>query len=471
MAQAICGSMAAMTVHLDTSPLALAAPLGGGARQASLREALPTASATPIRPSDTPVLGAGALVSISAQGRQSLGEATMTQQNQNTLLQALDHPVYSSGVRPTPTPTAVVVPVPLTAPLPTVQGEAALPAATPLPMSAPVGTTPSPDIAPMLGNSRNDGPMAMANSPQSVGHFLGQAAANRAVTAGATAAASTAQWPTRGVGKPLQHLAQALLQQATAPAVALRVLAAQHWPATLIRVVDPESATDAEHGLEPLHPWIEGQGVVQTPDGPRGVSISLRVSLAWLRALAQAETAKSGEGWVAAARTTLAPTASNTVPRPLQAAFLGPAASLQSGTLALALESPALPGVRTSALLLLEFQPLLRSAAGTQAQALYGHPIAPHLRQDPWLQMTSLQVSGHVRHEEEEAIHANAALCDTPGCPYQGETACVQPFCMVLRTPAPVDALASLGGKSRGSAQGLSDQAGTACGACQSLSL
>ena len=192
------------------------------------------------------------------------------------------------------------------------------------------------------------------------------------------------------------------------------------------------------------------------------MTVNLRVPLAWMRALAQADATQSGDGWIrgGGGRSAPAPTPTLTAsgdarPRPLQLAFSGPSASLQSGALALALESPALAGGRTSALMLLEFQPLLRSAASTQAQALYSHHIAPHLRQDPWLQITSLQVSGHLRYEEDSPHHASAALCDTPGCPYQGETACVQPFCMVLRAPAPVEALAHSSGLHSAHEQGI----------------
>lgn len=389
MAPQNSGSIAGMTVHLDNSlaaPAAAPAPaLGATARTASTREVFSLTSAAPVQASATSSAAAssaaitnmaaptapavaGALVSISAQGRQSLG---------------------------------------------------------------PSGTA------------------AMELLPSTLSSAL-------------------ARWPSSGVGRPLQRLVQTLVQQATGggAGAAHRVLAAQHWPAALVRVVDPESAADAEHGLEPLHTLLERQGLVQTPDGPRGVTVSLRVPLAWMRALAQADAAKSGDGWVRTARATpaSAPIASgsgngngngNAGQRPLQVAFSGPSASLQSGALALALESPAFAGGRTSALMLLEFQPLLRSAASTQAQALYSHHIAPHLRQDPWLQMTSLQVSGHLHHEEDAPHHASAALCDTPGCPYQGETACVQPFCMVLRAPAPVEALAHSSGAPSAHAPGI----------------
>lgn len=261
-------------------------------------------------------------------------------------------------------------------------------------------------------------------------------------------ALSAARWPTQGVSLPLHRLVQALVLQATAPLTAQRVVAVQHWPSTLVPAVDPPAADAATEHLPALQTWLVRQGVVQTPDGPRGFTATLRVPVPWLQAWEQAHaagtpTTGSWERWLQAPQASPA-AARPQAPapaRPLQAHFAGPSASLESGTLALALESPAMTGVRTSALMLLEFQPLLRSAASAQASNHYRYHVEPHLRQDPWLHMATVQASGHVPHEEEEQVHASTALCDTPGCPYQGETACVQPFCMALRAPLPVAAL------------------------------
>lgn len=434
-----------MTVHLD-SPLPPAAALPGAAqtRQGNplLREAPAGAAAAPATPPPVPPPTAGALVHISAQGRQSLGQAAAALQNQNTLLQALGTSTQTGT--PAPAIPTAVTPAPTGLAAPSV-----VPAALEAPPAAPAPAVPAnsnPSLpAHALVQTYGGGRVQL---PALAGYFGATTASQTTSTTEAEGVATPAMhWPSQGVGKPLYTLVQTLVQQATASLGTQRVLAAQHWPAALVPVVDPQPPAQGEPDLAPLQTWLVHQGIVQTREGPRGVSVTLRVPVPWLRAWEQAQAAampsRPGNGWIGnPLPAPEAGMATPPAPRPLQALFAGPSASLQSGTVALALESPGMAGMRTSALLLLEFQPLLRSSASTQANALYGHhAAAPHLRQDPWLHMATLQASGHVRHEEEDMVHASAALCDTPGCPYQGETACVQPFCMVLRALAPIDAL------------------------------
>ncbi|MFC4788963.1 MULTISPECIES: hypothetical protein [Giesbergeria] len=441
-----------MTVHLDSS-LPPAAALPGSAATRPSSPLLPRETPAPVgaAPATTapPAPTAGALVHISAQGRQSLGQAAAQLHNQNTLLQALGAPLQAGVPLPatrTTTPLPKAAPTPSTVPTSTEHSAAQAPAlpaqhSPPLPTNAWIQSyaghkqdlpTLPPAAPKMLLTSHSD---ATTTDPSTTGHPIGEKTIARP---------AAMHWPSHGVGKPLHTLVQTLVQQATALLGPQRVLAAQHWPAALVPVVDPQPPAKAEPDLAPLQTWLVHQGVVQTREGPRGVSITLRVPTPWLRAWEQAQAtaqpSHTGNGWLGSPQP--APSAGTGTPRPLQAVFVGPSASLQSGTLALALESPGMAGMRTSALMLLEFQPLLRSSASAQASTLYGRHSAPHLRQDPWLHMATIQASGHVHHEEEDMVHPSAALCDTPGCPYQGETACVQPFCMALRGPAPVDALA-----------------------------
>lgn len=434
-----------MTVHLD-SPLPPAAALPGAAQTRQgpplLREAQAGVVAAPAAALPAPPPTEGALVHISAQGRQSLGQAAAALQNQNTLLQALGTSTQTGTPAPA-MPTAVT-------PAPTGPGT---PSVVPAALETPPTTAPAPAVP---ANSNPSLPAhalvqtyggGRAQLPALAGHFGTTTTSQTTSTTEAESVATPAMhWPSQGVGKPLYALVQTLVQQATASLGTQRVLAAQHWPAALVPVVDPQPPAQGEPDLAPLQTWLVHQGIVQTREGPRGVSVTLRVPVPWLRAWAQAQAAampsRPGDGWIGSNPLPTPEASAAAAQRPLQALFAGPSASLQSGTVALALESPGMTGMRTSALLLLEFQPLLRSSASTQANALYGHHAsALHLRQDPWLQMATLQASGHVRHEEEDMVHASAALCDTPGCPYQGETACVQPFCMVLRALAPIDAL------------------------------
>ena len=263
-----------------------------------------------------------------------------------------------------------------------------------------------------------------------------------AATGPAPTTGTAPAWPSGGVSAPLQSLLGSLVEQATAPVLPQRVLAIQPWPPALQAQVDGAAAgpRGGANGPAPapLQTWLVRQGVVQTPEGERGASITVRVPAPWLQALDQAQTAatpvRSWQVWLVH---TL-PTAPAPAPPALQAAFAGPSQALQSGTFALALESPGGGAARTSALLTLELQPLLQAPAAAQL-AVYGRDL-PHQRQDPWLQMAALQASGQVERDEDRARHGSAALCDTPDCPYLGRAACVQPFCAALRVVPQVGA-------------------------------
>ena len=362
-------------------------------------------------------------VSISPQGRQSLGEAAAALQNQTTLLDALNKNTPAQAATGLHT-TAVASP--RLAPVTGTQPSAAVPASTP---TNPVATATTAAIA-------------------TAGTVTTTAAA--AATTATTATAGTARLalPTGGVSAPMQSLLNALVQQTTAAVQMQRVLAAQPWPAALVAQLAQPAPAGAKAGLgqtlstASLQTWLVNQGVVQTAEGPRGVSVTVRVPGPWLEALGQAQTAATpNRSWQVWLLPTVPHTPAPAAP-PLQAAFAGPSQALQSGTYALALESAGAAAGRTSALVTLEFQPLLASSA--LQSGVYGRDLA-HLRQDPWLQMTALQASGQVERDENRARNGSDALCDTVGCPYMGQAACVQPFCAALQVLPQVASLQAPG--------------------------
>ncbi len=244
-------------------------------------------------------------------------------------------------------------------------------------------------------------------------------------SAAASAAASGvggAAWPTSGLGAPLLHMVSALVAQVTAQAgAAQRVVAAQPWPIGMAQALE-SGALDADQ--PPLQTWLVRQGVVQTPEGPRGMALTLRAPVPWLAAQ-QAQTAGMAAGGQASAAGAL------------QVPFAGGGQALQFGVMALVLQGMDAAAPRASALLVLDLQPRL-------AAAVYGREMLQQSttgRLDPWTQMAVLQASGQVPREDERARNGASGLCDTVGCPYAARAACVQPFCLAMRSVLPAEAM------------------------------
>lgn len=221
-----------------------------------------------------------------------------------------------------------------------------------------------------------------------------------------------AAWPAGGLAAPLLRMVSALIQQLTQPpqgSLPQRVVAAQPWPLELAHALE----SGAVEGDAPqLQTWLVRQGSVLTPDGARGFALTLRAPVAWLGGQAPPPAAPPSPAGAA----------------PLLVPFAGNAASLQSGVLALVLQGAEASAARTSALLVLDFQPQLPAA-------VYGRDML-QARLDPWTQMAVLQNSGQVPTDEERARHnARGAqgLCETVGCPYVARATCVQPFCLQMR--------------------------------------
>lgn len=307
---------------------------------------------------------------------------------------------------------------------------AALP---PTPPSPPAGAPPLPTPAPAdkasisaqareqlgagfdprrAGAQRSPGPLPLP--------FAGAPAAPAPAASSAVGAAA---WPAVGLGAPLMRMVSALVQQATAGSGApQRVVAAQPWPMELAQALE-KGSLDA--GQPPLQTWLVGQGTAQTPEGPRGFALTLRVPVPWLATQAAQATPAGPLPSASAAAVPMAAA--------LQVPFAGSAQALQSGVTALVLQGMEPSAPRTSALLVLDFQPQL-------AATVYGRDLlqqATSGRLDPWTQMAVLQASGQVPREEEKARNGASGLCETAGCPYAARAACVQPFCLAMRGVLP----------------------------------
>jgi len=234
-----------------------------------------------------------------------------------------------------------------------------------------------------------------------------------ALGASASAMPLLPAWPASGLSVPLRSMVNALVQQLTASVLPQQVTRAQPWPADLVRALDG-AATAGSDGdgalLPPLQNWLVRQGSVLTPEGARGFSLTLRVPAAWLQTQSPSLAAAPAAAASAA---------------PLQAAFGGPPQALQSGVVALVLQGAESAAARTSALLVMDFQP-------QQAAQVYGRDM--QIRLDPWVQMAALQASGQIPREEDKARSGEHGLCHTPGCPYAGRAECEQPFCLALHS-------------------------------------
>ncbi len=245
-------------------------------------------------------------------------------------------------------------------------------------------------------------------------------------SASAASATGGTAWPASDLSAPLLRMVSALVAQVTAQAgVPQRVVAAQPWPIGMARALE-SGALDADQ--PPLQTWLVRQGVVATPEGPRGLALTLRAPVPWLAA--QASPAAAGAVTVPAGASLGA--GATAASGALQVPFAGGGQALQSGVMALVLQGMDAAAPRTSALLVLDLQPQL-------AATVYGRDMLQQAtgRLDPWTQMAVLQASGQVPREEEKARNGASGLCETVGCPYAARAECVQPFCLAMRGVLP----------------------------------
>ena len=213
----------------------------------------------------------------------------------------------------------------------------------------------------------------------------------------------------------------------------------------------------ASQALPPLQNWWVQQGTLVTPQGERGFMLSLQVPQAWAQAqlaatalsgaaapaapqaaAAQAQQAVPSGGPLAAALMAAPPAAGGQAPGAWRLSLDVPLQALASGPVAVVLQPRDEPQLRTSALLLLEFQPLRQAQAPSALPGLPGLPftalppaMAQEMQQllqnrgDPWLQMAVAQNAGAVPERRGHQSH----LCTTAGCQYEGRAPCAQPFC------------------------------------------
>ena len=221
-----------------------------------------------------------------------------------------------------------------------------------------------------------------------------------------------------------------------------RLLGMQPWPTplwqALVAVADgeaeplpPGAAPAGQAALPPLHAGWTQHAQLKTPDGLHSVLLTLRLPLAWVQQYAQA---LQRSGWLPPVSDSARSNA-NTGAGPLLAA---PDKTLISaGVWALVLHIADAPPV--SALLWLELGPPRDWPSGYGGRDVF----QPRSVSDPWLQQAQLLAAERPQRHPDPGGNA-PPLCDTPGCPYQGQVACPQPFCPALaQVPAtgPVPAL------------------------------
>ena len=278
------------------------------------------------------------------------------------------------------------------------------------------------------------------------------------------AVALPSNWPAGGVTPALQQMVTALLQQVTAgQPLPQQLVSLQSWPSVLAQSVlqhagqsgalaatasaQASTATGArpDTSLPALQTWLVQQGTVQTSDGDRGFTLTLRVPVAWAQAQAALGSAlPAGAGPAGTGLGMGLGSAMTGLNSPIP--FSGSAAQLANGSMGLVMQPLAAPGtpaalaaqaMRTSAILQLEFQPLAAAAQTAQAASVYmpAHMLPQDIQAmlqgrgtDPWLLMAQAQADGQGQKNARNA-NEQAQFCNRAGCQYQGRAICAQPFC------------------------------------------
>lgn len=288
----------------------------------------------------------------------------------------------------------------------------------------------------------------------------GQAQSSQSPQTGTSASAQAGAAPQAASSSSALQAAASL--QPAAAAVTLAVAAAK------AKVVDallagsglaPQAGASAPGGvaggptqtLPALQSWWVQQGTLLTPQGERGFTLSLQVPQAW----AQAQGAAMALAAASASAPGAAPfTAAAALPAGAALPLAGAQAaepglrlpldaslqSLASGPVAVVVQPRGADALRTSALLLLELQPLrqpggaMATPAGLASVASLSPALAQEVQQmlqqrnDPWLHMAAAQASGALPRERRAFEH-QSHFCTTEGCQYEGRAPCAQPFC------------------------------------------
>ena len=248
---------------------------------------------------------------------QFLAEAAS--QRQASLLGLNTKPVAAPaplpGADPSAPPPSVSSPSPPAGPLPTPADKASISPQAREQLVAGFDPRGASAANGSLQGARGDG--ALRAAPPALPSGAPAAGGSTAASAAASGVGGAA-WPTSGLGAPLLRLVSALVAQVTAQAgVPQRVVAAQPWPIGMAQALE-SGALDADQ--RPLQTWLVRQGVVLTPEGPRGMALTLRAPVPWLAA--QQVPAAGMHASTAGA---------------LQVPFAGGGQALQSGVMALVL--------------------------------------------------------------------------------------------------------------------------------------
>ncbi len=438
-------------------PLPVAAPVSGPAAGAPVAPQAPSAavaSASPASPASpsVPVMPPAAMaVRWSPEMLQSLRLQAFEQ-----LVAQLARQVQSSPGAPAPQWPASGVSEALgrllealLAQVGTQQGQAlqllaAQPGSAALLQALAAGTTAGTAAGATAGTAPAGGQAQPSQSPQT-----GTSASAQAGAAPQAASSSSA-------------LQAAASLQPSAAAVTLAVAAAK------AKVVDallagsglaPQAGASAPGGvasgatqtLPALQSWWVQQGTLLTPQGERGFTLSLQVPQAWAQAqgavmaLAAASASAPGAAPFTAAAALPAgaalPLAGAQATEPgLRLPLDASLQSLASGPVAVVVQPRGADALRTSALLLLELQPLrqpggaMASPAGLASVASLSPALAQEVQQmlqqrnDPWLHIAAAQASGALPRERRAFEH-QSHFCTTEGCQYEGRAPCAQPFC------------------------------------------
>ena len=290
----------------------------------------------------------------------------------------------------------------------------------------------------------------------------GQTQPSQSPQTAASASAQAGAAPQAASSSPALQAAASLQPSAAAVTLAVAAAKAKVMDALLAGSgLAPQAGASAPGGvaggatqtLPALQSWWVQQGTLLTPQGERGFTLSLQVPQAWAQAqgAAMALAAASASAPGAAPFTAAALPAGAALPLagaqatepglrlPLDASLQ----SLASGPVAVVLQPRGADALRTSALLLLELQPLrqpggaMASPAGLASVASLAS-LSPALaqevqqmlqqRNDPWLHMAAAQASGALPRERRAFEH-QSHFCTTEGCQYEGRAPCAQPFC------------------------------------------
>ncbi|WP_447914764.1 Fe-S oxidoreductase [Delftia acidovorans] len=287
----------------------------------------------------------------------------------------------------------------------------------------------------------------------------GQAQPSQSPQTGTSASAQAGTAPQAASSSPALQAAASLQPAAAAVTLAVATAKAKVVDALLAGSgLAPQAGASAPGGvaggatqtLPALQSWWVQQGTLLTPQGERGFTLSLQVPQAWAQAqgAAMALAAASASAPGAAPFTAAALPAGAALPLagaqatepglrlPLDASLQ----SLASGPVAVVVQPRGADALRTSALLLLELQPLrqpggaMASPAGLASVASLSPALAQEVQQmlqqrnDPWLHMAAAQASGALPRERRAFEH-QSHFCTTEGCQYEGRAPCAQPFC------------------------------------------